>query len=89
MRLRRSGNDPSGLIVLDELDQLYGLHGADHDIPTGQLGLDFALHDGNLAGNDQGAGPVSYTHLDVYKRQPLYILHHRCKKTLKIAYFPA
>ena len=32
---------------------------------------------GNLIPDLQGMDPVSYTHLDVYKRQPLHRPHHR------------
>ena len=42
-------------LVLHVLGQLNRFGGADNDIPAGQLLLDLALHNGNLAGDDQGA----------------------------------
>ena len=43
------------LAVLEELDDLNGLAGADDDVPVGQLVLDLALHNGDLAGDDERA----------------------------------
>ena len=43
------------LLVPQVLHQLDGLGGAHDDAPLGQLVLDLALHDGHLAGDDQGA----------------------------------
>ena len=39
------------------------------------LGIDYDVK--NMPVLDEGFIPVSYTHLDVYKRQPLYPLFHR------------
>ena len=41
--------------VAQVLDQLDRLTGADDDVPLRQLVLNFALHDGDLARNDEGA----------------------------------
>ena len=58
LRLLR-GSDGLGsldvLAVLEELDDLNGLTGADDDVPVGQLVLDLALHNGDLAGDDERA----------------------------------
>ena len=58
LRLLR-GSDGLGsldvLAVLEELDDLNSLAGADDDVPVGQLVLDLALHDGDLAGDDERA----------------------------------
>ena len=59
------------------------LHGLTKEYPGFRLGsLDLTLPSGSIMGlvGENGAGksttikPVSYTHLDVYKRQTLYIL---------------
>ena len=43
------------LAVLEVLDQLDSLAGADDDVPIRQLVLDLALHDSDLARDDEGA----------------------------------
>ena len=61
--LLRSGSLGSGgslggldvLAVTQELDQLDSLTGADDDVPLGQLVLDLALHNSDLARDDEGA----------------------------------
>ena len=50
-----SGGSGLVLLVLHVLRQLNGLGRTDDHVPAGQLLGDFALHDGNLAGDDQGA----------------------------------
>ena len=48
---------------------------------AGEVGIELDLQDLHIAvvGDDQGRGrgkeAVSYTHLDVYKRQPLFTVH--------------
>ena len=55
--LRGGGSLGSSLVlaVLEVLDQFDSLAGADDDVPLGQLVLNLALHDGNLARDDEGA----------------------------------
>ena len=58
LRLLRSGDGLCSLdvlAVLEELDDLNGLAGTDDDVPVGQLVLDLALHNGDLAGDDERA----------------------------------
>ena len=43
-------------LILHVLGQLDSLGGANHDVPVRQLFLNFALHHGHLAGDNQGAG---------------------------------
>ena len=56
-RLLGSGSSLCGSLVLavfEVLDQLNSLAGTDDNVPIRQLVLNFALHDGNLARDDEG-----------------------------------
>src|SRR5699024_10038972 len=53
------GDGGGGLLMLAVLQELHDLDspaGADDHVPLRQLVLDLALHDGDLAGDDQGTG---------------------------------
>ena len=57
-RLLGSGGSLCGSLVfavLEVLDEFNSLAGTDDNVPFRQLVLNFALHDGNLARDDEGA----------------------------------
>ena len=72
-----SGYRPENTLEAFELAIRQGADGIELDVHTSVDGELIVMHDENVDRVTDGIGPVSYTHLDVYKRQMYYHIKGR------------